>query len=86
MKNNWIGLRITKSLAWSVAILGAVGLGLWQAQGNGVAVLIGAASLVVTAILGTVWLSHVRAVSRFNAALDAYAEREIDRARRRNPP
>ena len=85
MKNNWISLRTSKSLAWSVAILGAGGLGIWLAQGKGVAMPIGAAALVVTAFVGITWFSRARAVNRFNAALDDYAEREIDRARRRNP-
>src|SRR5262249_49799984 len=44
------------------------------------------AALVFTAILAIVWLSRARAARRFNAALDAYAEREIDRERRRNGP
>jgi hypothetical protein len=46
----------------------------------------GATAVALTAILGIVWLSRVRAARRFNAALDAYAEREIERERRRNGP
>jgi hypothetical protein len=41
------------------------------------------AALVLTATLGIVSLSRARAASRFYAAVDAYAEREIDRERRR---
>jgi hypothetical protein len=48
------------------------------------AVLLGAAALVGSAILGIVQISRARAAKRFNAAVDAYAEREIDRERRRN--
>ncbi|HTU16532.1 MAG TPA: hypothetical protein VMG10_00590 [Gemmataceae bacterium] len=33
--------------------------------------------LVVTAVLGGVWLARVRAARRFRAVVDAYAEREI---------
>jgi hypothetical protein len=58
----------------------------WLAQGDGAAVLLGAALLVFTAILGIVWRSRARSARRFHAALDAYAEREIDRTRRRNGP
>jgi hypothetical protein len=41
---------------------------------------------MLTATLGTVWLSRARAARRFNAIVDAYAEREIDRERQRNRP
>jgi hypothetical protein len=51
-----------------------------------VAALPGAAAFVFTAILGIGWLSRARAARRFNAAMDAYAEREIDRERRRDGP
>jgi hypothetical protein len=43
-----------------------------------------AAALAFLALLSTVWLSRARAARRFNAALDFYADREIDRERRRN--
>jgi hypothetical protein len=49
-------------------------------DGDGVAVLLGAAALVLAAILWIFWLSRARAARRFNAVMDAYAEREIDRA------
>jgi hypothetical protein len=45
---------------------------------------IAAAALVLTAILGIVWHSRARAARRFSAAMEAYAEREIDRERRWN--
>jgi hypothetical protein len=86
MENNRIGRRTPSSLLWPVTFLGAVGLWFWLAHGDGVAVLLGAAALVLTAILGIVWLSRARAARRLNAALDAYAEREINRERRRHGP
>ena len=46
----------------------------------------GAAALVLAAILGIFWLLRARAARRFNAAVDAYAEREIDRERRTKGP
>jgi hypothetical protein len=61
----------------------AAGFWLSLAHGGGVAVLSGAAALGLTAVLGTVWLSRARAARRFTAAVDAYAEREICRQRRR---
>jgi hypothetical protein len=77
--NNWIGRALT-SLAWSGAalgVLGAVGLALWLAAGAAPAgVAVGSLGL------GAVWLSRARAARRRNAALDAYAEREIAWARR----
>src|SRR5262245_55997694 len=86
MKNNRIGRRTPTSLVWPVPLLGAVGFWFWLAHADGVAALLGAAALVLTATLGIVWLSRARAARRFNAALDAYAEREIDRERRRSGP
>jgi hypothetical protein len=73
-------------LVWLVTILGAVGPWFWLRNGNDVRGLLGDAALMLTATLGTVWLSRARAARRFIAAVDAYAEREIDRERRRNRP
>jgi hypothetical protein len=67
-------------------MLGVVGLWFGLAHSDGVAVLLGAAALVLTAIFGIVWLSRARAARRFHAVVDAYAEREIDWERRRNGP
>jgi hypothetical protein len=66
--------------------LAAVVPWLWLAHGDGVRALLGAVALVLTPILGAVWLSRARAARRFNAAMDAFAEREIDRERRRHGP
>jgi hypothetical protein len=55
-------------------------------ENNVLAVLLGAVGFVLTAIVGFVWFSRARAVRRFNAAVDAYAEREIARQRRWDGP
>jgi hypothetical protein len=47
----------------------------WQALAAGV--------LVVLAFLGGVWQVRARAAQRLRAAVDAYAERELSQARRR---
>jgi hypothetical protein len=47
-------------------------------------VLLGVTTLVLTATLGVVWFSRARRERRFNAALDAYAARELDLAPRGN--
>jgi hypothetical protein len=86
MENRWIDRRLLTSLVWSVAFLGALGLWFWLMNGNEVATVLGAAALILTAILVIVWHSRVRAARRLHAALNAYAEREIDRERRRNGP
>jgi hypothetical protein len=74
------------SLVWLVTLPGAVGLWFCLINGNEVKGLLGVAALLFTATLGTVWLSRARAARRFNAVVDAYAEREIDRERRRRRP
>jgi hypothetical protein len=84
VKYNGIVRRTPTALVWPVLLLGAVGLWFWLAHGDGVAVWLGAVGFVLTAVLGIVWLSRARAARRFNAAVDAYAEREIDWERRRN--
>jgi hypothetical protein len=86
MNNYPIGRRTPTSLVCSVAFFGAVGPSSWLAHGDGVAVRLSAAALVLTAILGIAGLSRARAARRFHAAVDAYAAREIARQRRRNGP
>jgi hypothetical protein len=86
MENNGRGRRTPTSLIWPVLFLGAGGLWLWLAQDDDVAVVLGATALAVTAVLGIVWLFQVRAARRFIAVVEAYAEQEIDRERRRNGP
>jgi hypothetical protein len=51
--------------------------------GGEVVVLLGAAAALLTAVFGVTRLSRARAVRRFNAAMDTYADGEIDRQRRR---
>jgi hypothetical protein len=70
----------------AVTVTWAVGLWFWLAQGDGAAASLGAAALAFMATVGIGWLSRARAARRFNAALDAYAAREIDRERRWNGP
>ena len=82
MINNWTRRWMLTSLVWSVALLGAVRLWFWLTNGNDVPELLAAAALLLTATLGAVALARALAVRRLNAALDAYAEREIDRERR----
>jgi hypothetical protein len=84
MDNTWIDRLATPSLIWPVALLGAAGLWFWLRPEHSVAEMLGAAGLVLTAIFGIVWLSRARAARRFNAAVNAYADREIERQRRRN--
>jgi hypothetical protein len=66
----------------AAVVLGAAGVGgLWfgLAAGRGWPVLLAGAVLAGA----VVWLSRARAARRWQAALDAYAKREIIRARRR---
>ena len=87
MINHWIGRWMLTSLVWIVALFGTVELWYWLTNGNDVQGLLGAAALLLTATLGTVGLSRGRAARRFNAAMDAYAEREIGREWwRKRPP
>lgn len=83
MINNLIGHWMPRSQVWLVTLPGAVGLWFWLTHGNDVERLLGAAAFFLTATLGTVGLSRARAARRFHAAVDAYAEREIDRERGR---
>jgi hypothetical protein len=75
--------RTLLALSWVVALLGsaaAVGLCFWLAPGDREQLLLPAVVLVLTALFGLAWLFHLRAVRRWNAALDSYAQREMDRA------
>jgi hypothetical protein len=84
MESNRIGHRAPLSLVGPAAFLaaaGAVGLWLWLGQADGPAPL-AAAALVVAALLLAVWRRRARAARRWSAAVNAYADREIARARR----
>jgi hypothetical protein len=83
MTNNSIVRRKVVSLIWPVAFLGSGGgAGLWLgfAQDQ---VLLATLVLTLTALLAIVWLSRIRAAQRWNAAVEAYAERELAREQRR---
>jgi hypothetical protein len=83
MENNWIG-RTPLSLIWPAAFLvaaGAVGSWLWLARGDGLQVLLAGTALAVLVVLGPVWRWRARSARRWNAVVDAYAEREIARLR-----
>jgi hypothetical protein len=69
------------SLLWPAAFLGAVaGLWCWLAQGDRLQVFLACAGLVLAVVLGSVWAFRARAAGRLQAALDAFAEREIAQA------
>jgi hypothetical protein len=68
-------------LAAFVGFAGAAGLWLALAQDR-VQGLWAAAVLAVTVVVGTIWLARDRAARRLNAAMNAYAERELGRVRR----
>jgi hypothetical protein len=89
MENNRSGHRKQRSLVWPAAILatgGALGLWLWLAREVSLQWLLAPAVLILAAAFGIFWQSRARAARRRRAALDAYAEREISRARRGNAP
>ena len=89
MKNNWVGRRPRFSLVGRAVFLGAGGaVGLWLllAYRDSAHALLAAAAFSVTALLGGLWQSRVRAARRWGAAVDAYAEREISRTRAGNAP
>jgi hypothetical protein len=69
------------AFAAALALAAFVWLALPVAKG-GWPVLLSAVAVVLTAVLGVLWHSHARAARQFNAALDAYARREIVRAQR----
>ena len=83
MDNTLISRYRPAFLVWPVA-LGAIELWSWFADGEMSAVMPGAAIVVLAAVVGMARLSQARVAKRFQAALDAYAEREIDRQRHRN--
>jgi len=86
MEYTWKDRNRPNALVWPATLPGAVGLWVWPLNEHGVVGLLGAFSLVLTAIVGIVWLVHARAARRIRAALNAYAEREIERERLRNRP
>jgi hypothetical protein len=59
---------------------------LWLARAGGAEALLASAALALTVLLGIAWQRRARAARRWNAAVDAYADREIARARRLAAP
>jgi hypothetical protein len=79
----WKNSRMPPSLVLPVALYGAVEAGWQLAPERGVGVVTAAVALVAAAVVGIAWLLRARAADRRDAVLNAYAEREIDRDRRR---
>jgi hypothetical protein len=72
--------RTSTTLLWPTAFVGSAGLWYWLAPGGGLDAPLGAATLVAAALLASYWLRCARATRRFHAAMDAFANREIERA------
>jgi hypothetical protein len=91
MLNNRTGRRRPAFLTWlatcglaAIPAAGIVGgLQLWSADGRGWLALALVAVLALTSVLGIVWQTRARGMRRLRTAMDAYAEREIARDRRR---
>jgi hypothetical protein len=83
MRNNWVSRRTPRSLLWPAALLaaGSVGLWLWLARGDGLA-LLAAEALIIALPLLAFWRWRARAARRWSEVVNAYADREIARARR----
>jgi hypothetical protein len=84
MEHNWMSWRTFLLLAWPAGLVGVGGVaGFWfglNARGELLVVLILAG--LALAALGFIADQRIAAASRFQAALDAYANREIVRQRR----
>ena len=88
MKSNEVVYPRWASWAGPAALLaaaGAAGLGLWLTHGAYVPLGPAVGLLMLTAVLGVVWLYRVRAARHHFAVWDAYAEKELARAERRPP-
>ena len=88
MKSNKSIRPTAGSLVGPAALLGGVAAaGLWLALApDNVQIVLAAVTLATTAVVGVVWLFRARAARRFNAALEAYATRELARVRPRRAP
>jgi hypothetical protein len=92
MTNNQTGRRAVTFAALLATFCAAAVVGAEMAAAlssrsmgaRGPLALLVAAALALMAVLGVVWQSRASAARRWNAALDAYAEREIARARGRH--
>jgi hypothetical protein len=87
MRINWTGARVPLPLLWPAAFVAAVAVALavWVAQDTSRA-LPAAVALAGAASFGAVWLRRARAARRWSAVVNAYAERELARARRMARP
>jgi hypothetical protein len=88
MQNNMLGRRAAVSWIWPAAVCaaGATAVGLWlvgPAEGS-VPGSLAAVGLAVAAVLAAVWRVRSQAWRRWRGIVDAYAAREIARARPRN--
>lgn len=87
MKSNEIAYPKWASWTGSVvlATTGLAGLGFWMLQDASLPLRVVGGLVVLVVAFSAVWLYRIRAARRRFAVLDAYAERELDRARRRRP-
>jgi hypothetical protein len=84
MRINWIGSRVALPLVWPAVVLAALAVALlvWVAPGAGPRAVPAVAAFAGVVLLGSVLQRRARAARRWSAAVNAYAEREIARARR----
>jgi hypothetical protein len=88
MKSNKIANSMWTSWAWPATLLaaaGTAGLWLWLTHGAYVPIRSAVGLVALTGVVGAVWLYRIRAARRLFAALDAYAEQELDRVEHRPP-
>jgi hypothetical protein len=86
MTTSRMGRRALLSQLGPAALLGAgaaVGFWLCSAPGGRGQVLLAFAVLATTVVLGIVWEYRAQAARRWSAAVDAYADQEMARARLR---
>ena len=77
-----------RAAVYAAALFGAAGVGgLWLvlAHGGRVHMLLALSAFAPAALVGTLWGFRARARQRWQAALDAYADREIARYRPGKP-
>lgn len=86
MKSNIVAYRKWASWIGLVALLaagGTAGLWLWQSHGASMPLRLAVGLIVLMTVCGAIWFYRLRSDRRLFAALDAYAEKELDRAERR---
>ena len=83
MENNSIGRQVISVVWLAVLLVGGGAAGLWLGLSHdAVQRLLAAAVLVLTAVLAAVWLVRARTARRLNAAVEAYAKRELARRKK----